>query len=109
MQMTVGMSDGERLWAVRYSTAHRSRTLFVSQDVTALRHLHPESRRLAQLGDEDRVVVSEPLGDLAGAWVEVPESTAVIVRRGPDEMRPFRPSSGGDEVTQPAGRQDGRR
>ena len=31
IQMTVGMSDGERLWAVRYSTEHQSRTLFVSE------------------------------------------------------------------------------
>jgi predicted glutamine amidotransferase len=91
VQMTVGMTNGERLWAVRYSSAHRSRTLFVSEDVTALRHLHPESARLAQLGDEDRVVVSEPLGDLRGAWVEVPESTAVIVQPGADERLPFRP------------------
>jgi predicted glutamine amidotransferase len=94
VQMTVGMSDGERLWAVRYSTMHRSRTLFVSQDVAALRHLHPESPRLAQLSDDDRVVVSEPFGDLPGAWIEIPESTAVIVQPGADETRPFRPSTG---------------
>ena len=31
VQMTVGISDGERLWAVRYSTEHQSRTLFVSE------------------------------------------------------------------------------
>jgi len=93
VQMTVGMSDGERLYGARYATAQRPRTLFVSQDVTALRHLHPDSPRLAGLSAEDRVIVSEPLGDLAGAWVEVPESTAVIIQRGADEMRPFRPSS----------------
>jgi predicted glutamine amidotransferase len=92
VQMTVGISDGTRLWAIRYSTAHRSRTLFVSQDVEALRHLHPESPRLAQLRDDDRLIVSEPLGDLAGAWIEVPESTAVIVQGGREEMRPFRPA-----------------
>jgi glutamine amidotransferase len=91
VQMTIGMSDGERLWAVRYSSVGRSRTLFVSADVTALRELHPESERLQRLGDEDRAVVSEPLGDLHGAWLEVPESTALIVQPGPDERRPFRP------------------
>src|SRR5215475_12300191 len=41
IQMTVGISDGVRLWAVRYSSEHRSRTLFVSGDVDALRRLHP--------------------------------------------------------------------
>ncbi len=80
IQMTVGITDGKRVWAARYSSAHRSRTLFVSQDAATLRALHPEAPRLQRLTDEDRVIVSEPLGDLSGAWVEVPESTAVIVQ-----------------------------
>jgi len=33
--------------------------------------------------------------DLAGAWIELPESSALIVRPGPDEMRPFRPRTDG--------------
>ena len=32
VQMTLGFSDGERLWAVRYSSERRSRTLYVSAD-----------------------------------------------------------------------------
>jgi len=91
MQMTVGLSDGHRIYAVRYSSEGRSRTLFVSEDASALRALHPESERLQSLGDEDRAVVSEPLGDLKGAWLEVPEATAWIIQPGPDEQRPFRP------------------
>ena len=51
--------------------------------------------RLKQSVDEDsdetRVVVSEPLGDLAGAWNEVPESHVGIVQPGADELRPFTP------------------
>jgi hypothetical protein len=85
------VSNGERLWAVRYTSEGRSRTLFVSADAAALRALHPESERLQQLGDDYRAVVSEPLGDLPGAWVEVPESTALIIQPGPNEQRPFRP------------------
>jgi len=92
MQGTMCLSDGERLWAVRYSTEHKSRTLFKSEDISALRALHPESERLQQLGDEDRAIVSEPLGNrLPGAWVEIPESTAIIVQPGPDEQVPFAP------------------
>lgn len=37
VQASVGISDGERLWAVRYPTGGRSRTLFVSIDGRALR------------------------------------------------------------------------
>jgi predicted glutamine amidotransferase len=91
VQMTIGISDGERLWAIRYSSAHDSRTLFTSQDVEALRHLHPENPRLQQLSEGDRVIVSEPLTDVSGAWLEIPESTAVLVQDGPDEQRPFSP------------------
>jgi predicted glutamine amidotransferase len=32
-RMTVGISGGRRVWAVRYSSSHESRTLFVSEDV----------------------------------------------------------------------------
>jgi predicted glutamine amidotransferase len=91
VQMSVGFSDGERLYAVRYSTEHRSRTLFVSEDVASVRALHPDNVRLQRMTAEDRVVVSEPVSDLPGAWREVPESTALIIQRGPDEERPFRP------------------
>ena len=92
VQMTVGISNGERLWAIRYASEGTPRTLFVSHDVSALKALHPESELLQQLGDEDRAVVSEPLGNrLPGAWIEIPPSTALIVQPGPDEQRPFRP------------------
>ena len=94
VQMTVGISDGERLWAVRYSSAHQSRTLFISRDVDAVRRLHPENERLQQLGEGTRLIVSEPVADLAGAWTEVAESTAVVVTdEGYEEVR-FRPAGG---------------
>jgi predicted glutamine amidotransferase len=91
VQMTLGFSDGERLYAVRYSTERGSRSLFVSEDVESIRALHPDNERLQRMTSEDRVVVSEPVSDLPGAWREVPESTALIIQRGPDEERPFRP------------------
>ena len=91
VQMTVGISDGEHLWAIRYSSQHDSRTLFVSEDLDAVRRLHPDNKRLQQLSEGDRVVVSEPLADLSGAWLEVPESTALVVANGAVEQRPFQP------------------
>ena len=91
VQMTLGFSDGERLYAVRYSTEHNSRTLFVSENVESVRALHPENERLQRMTKGDRVVVSEPVSDLPGAWREVPESTALIIQPGPDEQREFHP------------------
>jgi predicted glutamine amidotransferase len=94
VQMTVGISDGERLWAVRYSSAHQSRTLFISRDVDAVRRLHPENERLQQLGEGTRLVVSEPVADLDGAWMEVPESTGLVVTEQDYEEVRFRPAGG---------------
>ena len=91
VQMTLGFADGRQLWAVRYSSRHDSRSLFVSEDVSALRKLHPDNPRLQRLSETDHAIVSEPLGDLPGAWLEVPESTAVTIAAGSREQRPFRP------------------
>ena len=53
--------------------------------------LHPEVEVLRDVGDDARVVVSEPLRDLPGAWREVPESSCGIIQAGDDEIRPFEP------------------
>jgi predicted glutamine amidotransferase len=95
VQMTVATTDGERLWAFRYSSEGRSRSLFHSTDVSTLRHQYPDNPVLHDLSDEARVVVSEPLGDLKGAWREVPESTCVLVSGGREELRPFTPRQAG--------------
>jgi predicted glutamine amidotransferase len=92
VQASIGVTDGLSLWAVRYSTEGRPRTLFVSEDARTVRHLHPENERLQRLDDADRIVVSEPLADLPGAWHEIPESTALVVHPdGAHEFRPFEP------------------
>ena len=91
VQMTVATTDGETIWGFRYSSEGRSRSLFHSTDVSALRVQHPDNPMLHGLSDDTRLVVSEPLGDLRGAWREVPESTCVIVHGGDEELRAFQP------------------
>ena len=90
-QGTIATTDGESIWAFRYSSERKSRSLFFSTDVRTLRALYPENELLQDLGDESRLVVSEPLGDLAGAWNEVPESSYGVVQKGQDELHPFVP------------------
>ena len=92
IQMTVATTDGRCIWAFRYSSEGDSRSLFFSTRLDTLKALHPELVELAGLSDETRVVVSEPLGDLQGAWNEVPESHVGLVQPGADELRPFAPS-----------------
>jgi predicted glutamine amidotransferase len=91
-QGSIGVSDGESLWAVRYSTEHKSRSLFMSADPETIRTLYPDNPRVGLLGDNDRVVVSEPFADLPGAWIQVPESTALTIHPGgAHEQRAFHP------------------
>jgi predicted glutamine amidotransferase len=91
LQMSVAVTDGERIFAARYSSEGRSRSLHFSTDARALKEQYPEIEELQALSDEARAVVSEPLGDLVGAWNEVPESSIGIVQPGEDELRPFTP------------------
>jgi predicted glutamine amidotransferase len=91
IQMTVATTNGDGMWAFRYSSERRSRSLYFSTRVDTLREQHPEVAVLRELSDESRLVVSEPLGDLKGAWNEVPESHYGVVQAGEDELRPFTP------------------
>lgn len=91
VQMTVATSDGISTWIFRYSSEHQSRSLFFSTEISTLRKLHPEVDALHHLSEETRIVVSEPLRDLPGAWNKVPESVAGVIRPGRDEMRSFVP------------------
>ena len=70
-----------------------SRSLFYTTDVPTLRELYPERTDLHGFSDDARLIVSEPLGDVAGVWNEVPESTYGIVSPDHAEMRPFKPKA----------------
>ncbi|MGC5223577.1 class II glutamine amidotransferase [Micromonospora sp. DT81.3] len=89
MQGTIAVSDGDTVWTFRYSTQGRSRSLFHSADIPTLRHLYPDAERLELFGDTAHVVVSEPLNDLPGAFIEVPESTLAILDAEGYRHEPF--------------------
>ncbi|HKE79933.1 MAG TPA: class II glutamine amidotransferase [Solirubrobacteraceae bacterium] len=91
VQMTLGVSDGERLYAVRYASASKPNSLYVSNDARDVQLLHPENERIQRFSAEDRAVVSEPLEELPGLWREVPASTAIVVQPGADQEVAFTP------------------
>lgn len=92
IQMTVATSDGNCLWAFRYSSERDSRSLFYSTEIETLRAQYPDNPVLHELSNETRLVVSEPLGELAGVWNQVPESSCIIVQQGEDELCSFAPA-----------------
>jgi len=91
IQMTLGVANGDTLYGVRYSTEGNSRTLYHSESIETLRALLPDNLRAREVPLDARAVVSEPLSDLQEAWIEVPESTALIVQKGEVETMPFNP------------------
>lgn len=92
VQGTVATTDGQRLWTFRYSSEGRSRSLFRNRDVAVLRAQYPDNPVLHGLSDDTRLVVSEPLGGLRGAWLEVPEGSCLLIADGREELRPFAPA-----------------
>ena len=92
LQMTVGVSDGERLFAVRYASGNvKANSLYVSNHASDVRLLYPEDERLLHLSDEARAVVSEPLESLPGIWREVPAASALVVQPGTAAQVAFSP------------------
>ncbi len=88
--MTLGISDGTKIFAVRYMSKGSPRTLFHSKDMRAIKELNP---RVEGLSDDARAVVSEPFGDLSDYWVEIRPSSSVVVDGGGLEIRDFRPQA----------------
>ena len=89
-QGTIATTDGEHMWAFRYSSEGKSRSLFFTKHVPTLRTLYPKREILQEVSDDTRLIVSEPMGDLPGAWNEVPESSYGVAGKGDDELRPFK-------------------
>lgn len=95
VQMTLGIADGRRLCAVRYSSSGQSPSLFHSRSLAALREIAPPEAQswIARFSDDARAIVSEPLTNLLDPWIEVPESSFVTVENGEVECVPFRPEA----------------
>lgn len=88
LQMTLGISDGESLYAVRYSTEGHSRSLFHSVSRDATKDIAPAAGRFSR---DARAIVSEPLDNLEDEWVEVPEASFVTITKGKVSCESFAP------------------
>ncbi|HXV61987.1 MAG TPA: class II glutamine amidotransferase [Vicinamibacteria bacterium] len=87
--MTLGFSDGEKLYAVRYATDGDAPTLYHSRAMEDLYELNPALRD--RFSADARAIVSEPPGEAASGWTEIPQSSVAIVERGEIVYRPFEP------------------
>jgi predicted glutamine amidotransferase len=99
MRMCVAATDGRVVWGFRYSTEHRSPSLFFSTRIDTLREQYPDIPAFQAVSNQSRLIVSEPLSGLEGAWNEVPESMCAVIRGdGTDYLRPFQPRRADPQV-----------
>lgn len=87
--MTIGVSDGQCTYGVRYASDGDAPTLYHSRDMEDIYRLNPALHD--RLGASTRVIVSEPVGVLADAWQIIPQNSTIHVRGGKIEMQPFLP------------------
>ncbi len=92
-QGTIATTDGERMWVFRYASEGEARSLFYTADVPTLRRLYPKQHILQELSANARLIVSEPIGDLPGAWREMPAASFAVIASGKDEVFPFEPTA----------------
>ncbi len=88
LMMTLGISDGQRLYGFRYSSEGDSRSLYYSDSIEAVRDIVPRAK---QFSSDARAIVSEPLSDLENFWIAVDESSAIKIDNGAVEVSSFEP------------------
>ena len=93
MVMTLGISDGEKLYAVRYASDGDAPTLYHSPDLESLSvELGPLAKeRLEQMGANARCIVSEPLSEHHELWTAIPVNSFVTVHQGEVQIEEFTP------------------
>lgn len=87
-RLTCAVCDGETIYAVRYSSDRKSKTLYINKGTAALRRIMGEDEELPASG---HVVLSEPLDDCDQDWNLVGESSFLRVRGGEVKIEEFSP------------------
>jgi len=88
LTMTLALADGQRLFAVRYSSAGTSPSLYYSAQPKALRTRDSGEEILP---DGGVIVLSEPLDGVSEHWREVGEGTLLLAEGGEVRLEPFAP------------------
>ena len=94
----VATSDGDRLWAFRYSSEGRRARSSSARPFPSCARCTPTTSVRSAVDDESRLVVSEPLGDVPGAWNRFRSRATGSSRMAPTcsarSHPPRRPSAG---------------
>jgi len=85
--MTLGISDGETIYSVRYASDGKAPSLFYSPDADEFSKVNPDFKEV--FGEKAHAIVSEPPGRFPKIWKEVPQGTLLIAKDGELEFEPF--------------------
>lgn len=96
--MTLGVSDGDTLYAVRYASDGNAPTLFYSRDIEDVYRSNPELK--GKFSPETRLIVSEPSGKARDLWMPVPQGSLLRIRGSELDIRPFSPTPAGAPAVQ---------
>ncbi len=89
-RLTCAVADGQALYAVRYSSDHQSKTLYINDGPDALRRMVSQQEELPETG---HLVLSEPLDDCDRDWLLLEESSFVEIRGDKVEVTQFTPQT----------------
>lgn len=87
--MTLGLTDGNTLFAVRYASDGKAPTLYYTRDIEDVYKVNPELQ--GRFTMDTRFIASEPTGKAREHWLTVPESSFLTVRGTDIDIRPFKP------------------
>ena len=85
--MTVGVTDGNVLHAVRYATDGQAPTLHHSRNMNEVYEALPDLK--GRLAPTTRMVASEPVGKTREVWVDVPQATYLRIEAANIITEPF--------------------
>ena len=87
-RLTCAATDGKAIHAVRYATHGRQKSLYISEEIEALREIDGGRE---DIPDDAIIVLSEPLDDCEAHWREVPDNSFVTVANNEIQISDFSP------------------
>lgn len=87
-RLTCAFSNGEELYAIRYSTDNKPKTLYYNRAAADMDEVLCSS---SDTPDSGTILLSEPIDDRPDSWREVPSAHFVTVADSRVEIEPFSP------------------